>query len=152
MSEKDVTTGSVRPPMFRPADIILAIGLIVIGFVMSFFLVFGGDDGAQIKVQTAGKLYGVYSLDEDQTVTIRQGSKINEFEIKDGAVRMIHASCHNHDCIQQGIVTLENRYERILSNMIICLPNQVTLQLLTPEEVLEMMQGREEPTEGEDGK
>ena len=132
MSEKDIATGSVRPPMFRPADIILAISLIVIGFVMSFFLVFGGDDGAQVKVQTAGKLYGVYSLGENQTVTIRQGSKINEFEIRDGTVRMIHASCHNHDCIQQGAISKTGE-------TIVCLPNKVVLEVTGGEEEFDVV-------------
>ena len=57
-------------------------------------------------------------------------------------VYMEDSTCANHDCIQQGMVTLENREERILSNMIICLPNQVSLQLFTPEEVLQMVQGQ----------
>lgn len=57
-------------------------------------------------------------------------------------VYMEDSTCANHDCVQQGIVTLENREERILSNMIICLPNQVSLQLFTPEEVLQMVQGQ----------
>ena len=54
-------------------------------------------------------------------------------------VYMEDSTCENHDCIAQGTVTLENRDERILSNYIICLPNQVFLQLFTPEEVLEML-------------
>ena len=150
MSEKNVTTASVRPkagssahtalaagspdrpPMFRPADIILAIGLIVIGFVMSFFLVFGSDDGAQVEVRTAGELYGIYSLDEDQTVTIKQGSKVNEFEIKDGAVRMLHASCHNHDCIQQGAISKTGE-------TIVCLPNKVVLEVTGGEEEFDVV-------------
>ena len=52
---------------------------------------------------------------------------------------MEDANCANHDCMDQGEVTLENREERILGNMIICLPNQVMLQLFTPEELLEMI-------------
>jgi hypothetical protein len=56
---------------------------------------------------------------------------------------MEDSTCENHDCVEQGMVTLENRDERILSNMIICLPNQVTLQLFTPEELLEMAKGQQ---------
>ena len=56
-------------------------------------------------------------------------------------VYMESSTCANHDCIEQGLVTLETRNERILSNMIVCLPNQVTLQLYTPEEVEAMMKG-----------
>ena len=52
---------------------------------------------------------------------------------------MEEANCQNQDCVGQGEVTLENRYERILSNMIICLPNQVVLQLYSPEETMEML-------------
>lgn len=62
-------------------------------------------------------------------------------------VYMEDSTCQGHDCVDQGMVTLENREERILGNMIICLPNQVLLQLYTPDELLEMMQGGEAPQE-----
>ena len=58
---------------------------------------------------------------------------------------MEDSTCANHDCIDQGIVTLENRKERILGNMIICLPNQVCLQLYTPEEILALYEGEGQP-------
>ncbi len=51
-------------------------------------------------------------------------------------IRMTSANCSNHDCLMQGEVTLENRDERILYNMIICLPHQVVLELFSREEVL----------------
>lgn len=118
--------------MFRPADVILAIGLIVIGFAMSFFLAFGKDDGAQVTVHAGGELYGVYSLNEDQTVTVRQGSRKNEFEIKNGTVRMLHASCHNHDCIQQGSISRTGE-------TIVCLPNKVVLEVTGGEEAFDVV-------------
>lgn len=123
---------SNKPPMLRPADIILAIGLIAVGFVMSFILAFGQDDGAQVKVTAAGELYGIYSLGEDQTVTVKQGSHINEFEIKDGAVRMLHASCHNHDCIQQGAISKTGE-------TIVCLPHKVVLEVVGGEEAFDVI-------------
>ena len=67
----------------------------------------------------------------------------NVIHLTPDGVYMEDSTCANHDCIQQGTVTLENRDERILSNMIICLPNQVTLQLFTPEELLEMAKGEQ---------
>ena len=36
--------------------------------------------------------------------------------------------------MQQVEVTLENRDSRVLANMIICLPNEVILEVLTPAE------------------
>ena len=115
------------PPMFRPADIILAIGLIVLGFAMSFYLAMGQDAGGQVEVRTAGELYGVYDLDKDQTVTVRQGSHENEFEIRDGQVRMLRANCRNHDCIQQGAISRTGE-------TIVCLPHKVVLEVTGGEE------------------
>lgn len=62
---------------------------------------------------------------------------VNVIHVTPDGVCMEDSTCENHDCVQQGTVTLENRNDRILSNMIICLPNQVYLELLTPEEILE---------------
>lgn len=69
---------------------------------------------------------------------------LNVIHLTPEGVYMEDSTCANHDCIDEGIVTLENRKERILGNMIVCLPNQVCLQLFTPEEVLEMMGGNRE--------
>ena len=60
-------------------------------------------------------------------------------------VYMEDSTCENHDCVEQGEVTLANKKDRILGNMIICLPNQVTLQLFTPDELLEMFKGEAAP-------
>lgn len=51
-------------------------------------------------------------------------------------IRMAESSCENQDCVEQGLVTLENRDTRPLGNMIICLPNQVTLELYNREEIV----------------
>jgi len=68
---------------------------------------------------------------------------VNTIHLTPEGVYMEDSTCEGHDCVQQGEVTLDNRVERILGNMIICLPNQVTLQLYTPEELLEMMKGQQ---------
>ena len=54
---------------------------------------------------------------------------------------MKSSTCDNQDCVKQGVVTLENMEERLLGNMIICLPNQVTLSLYTTEELLALLSG-----------
>lgn len=63
---------------------------------------------------------------------------VNVIHLTPEGVYMEDSTCANHDCMEQGMVTLDNKAERILGNMIICLPNQVCLQLYTPEELLEM--------------
>ena len=64
---------------------------------------------------------------------------LNVIHLTPDGVYMEDANCANHDCIGQGEVTLENIPERILGNMIICLPNQVVLQLYTPEETMALL-------------
>ena len=64
---------------------------------------------------------------------------LNLIHLTPEGVYVEDASCENHDCVKQGIVTLENRDSRILGNMIVCLPNQVLLELFSPDEVLEMV-------------
>ena len=51
---------------------------------------------------------------------------------------MTEANCEGHDCIEEGEVTLANRQERILENMVLCLPHQLMLNLYSPEEAAEL--------------
>ena len=82
---------------------------------------------------------GEYSYDLKQVLP--DGTEaVNVIHLTPEGVYMEDSTCENHDCLGQGEVTLENRADRILGNMIICLPNQVYLQLFTPEEILEMVQ------------
>ena len=78
--------------------------------------------------------------------TLPDGTEaVNLIHLTPEGVYMEDSTCANHDCVDQGIVTLENRKERILGNMIICLPNQVCLQLYTPEEILALYEGEAQP-------
>ena len=52
---------------------------------------------------------------------------------------MEDANCEGHDCVKQGEVTLANREDRILWNMIICLPHQLSAELITREEAEQML-------------
>ncbi len=62
----------------------------------------------------------------------------NHVRLTPEGVYMESATCENQDCVHQGMVTLENRESRALTNWILCLPNQVALALYTPEEILAM--------------
>ena len=59
--------------------------------------------------------------------------------ISSEGVYMEKSTCENQDCVNQGLVTLENRDARVLYNMIVCLPNQVMLELYTYDEIMEML-------------
>ena len=111
----------------------------------------GEEDGltarGYVLVSSATQTGWLPLPDEGETVyplaqVFSDGTRtVNLIHLTPDGMYMEDSTCENHDCVEQGIVTLDNRYERILSNMIICLPNQVMLALYTPEEVLELLQG-----------
>ncbi len=81
---------------------------------------------------------GAYSYHLKQ-VFEDQSEAENVIHLTPEGVCMESSTCPNQDCIQQGMVSLENRSERLLSNMIICLPNQVSLELYSREEAFAML-------------
>jgi len=83
-------------------------------------------------------------LEGEYTRTIRQtmpdGSEaVNILHLTPNGVRMEDANCEGHDCVEEGEVTLENREERVLWNMIICLPHRLSLELITREEAVQLI-------------
>ena len=77
--------------------------------------------------------------EESYHITVRSvaedGSELsNVIAITDTGVYMESSTCENQNCVQEGTVTLENRETRILSNYILCLPQQVVVQLYSAEE------------------
>ena len=64
---------------------------------------------------------------------------VNVLHITTNGFWMEDANCEGQDCVKQGMVTLENREERILWNMIICLPHQLSAELITREEAEAML-------------
>ena len=85
-------------------------------------------------------------VEGEYTRTIRQvmadGTEaVNVLHLTANGVWMEESNCEGHDCILEGEVTLENREERVLWNMVICLPHQLSLELITREEA-ESLLGR----------
>lgn len=78
---------------------------------------------------------GEYSVIQEET-----GAK-NVIHVTTESIDMKSSTCENQDCVNQGVVSLDNRDSRLLGNMIICLPNQVTLELYTTEELIQLLSG-----------
>lgn len=100
-------------------------------------------DLSQVKaflVVTVGdKTYQPIPLTEEGYYRFRHGDCINIVHVTPTSIDMHEANCDNQDCVEQGEVTLENKDTRILGNMIICLPNQVTLQLYSRDELMDWL-------------
>ena len=94
---------------------------------------------AYVVVSVAGMMYEPIPLVEEGRYTIRRGDFVNVIEVTPTSVKMYESSCDNQDCVQQGTVSLENYKQRVLQNMIICLPNEVMLELYTTEELAQLL-------------
>ncbi len=110
-------------------------------------------DLSQVKaflVVTVGdKTYQPIPLTEEGYYRLRHGDCINIVHVTPISIDMHEANCDNQDCVEQGEVTLENKDTRILGNMIICLPNQVTLQLYSRDELMDWLTTAQEDAANE---
>ena len=94
-----------------------------------------GGVQAYLRVQVGDQVWEPIALADGDEYTINQpNGAVNVVRATAGGAVMHSSTCDNQSCIKQGEVTLANRDSRVLGNMIICLPNEVILEVLTPEE------------------
>lgn len=94
------------------------------------------DDGPlYLVVSLEGGSYAPIKLEHEDVLTLTQGDMVNTIHVTPESVWMESSTCEGQDCVEQGVVTAENRASRALGNMIICLPNRVQLELFTGAEL-----------------
>ena len=97
------------------------------------------DAQAFLVVTMGNTVYAPVPLTGETYYKLSNGTGVNIVHVTETSVNMYAANCDNQDCVEQGEVTLENKDTRVLTNMIICLPNQISLQLFDREEIIEWM-------------
>ena len=99
---------------------------------------------AWLLITVGNVTYSPIPLKQEGNYTIRQdgGEKVNVVHVTTDSVTMASSTCENQLCVGEGTVTLENKENRILGGYIICLPNGVTLELYTTEEMLELLKNQ----------
>ena len=97
------------------------------------------DSRAFLVITVAGEMYEPIALEVDGRYTITRGDMVNVVAVTKDSVTMHSSTCENQDCVLQGTVSLQNRNDRVLQNMILCMPNEVVLELYTEAEVAEML-------------
>ena len=93
-----------------------------------------------LVLTTSNGIHAPVPLNEDNEFKLTQadGSE-NVVHIGKNSFYMASSNCENQNCVEQGEVTLENRETRILFNMVICLPHNLSLQLLDRAEAEELL-------------
>lgn len=108
--------------LITKADIALFVILMVIGFTLSWFSLFGSSKGQWAIVTVSGERYGTYKLSENRTITIKNHNYINKFSIKNGQVQMVCANCKNQVCVHEKPI-------KRAGQTIVCLPNKVVIEI-----------------------
>ncbi len=112
--------------VFKKADIIIIALIIAVGTSMGLFLSFGKASADQVRITIENQVYGTYDIFSNNTILIENQGLVNEILIEDGKVMMKEANCQGQDCIHQG-------EKESAGETIICLPNQVMVELLGEE-------------------
>ena len=101
---------------------------------------------AYLLVTVGGVTYQPLPLTGEGEFSITQGESgmVNVVHVTPDSIWMADSTCDNHDCVEQGTVTLATMNDRVLGNMIICLPHQVTLELYTAGEMDALIASLEE--------
>lgn len=102
---------------------------------------------AYLVVTVANAVYEPIPLTGAGRYTVSRGEYVNVIEVTETSICMAESSCDNQDCVYQGVVDLDNKGDRVLQNMIICLPNEVMLELYTYEELQVALPGWQEGQE-----
>ena len=89
-----------------------------------------------VVITVEGRQYGdPIPMDRDKIITVKQeNGAINRIHITPEYVEMESSTCENQDCIGEGEVNVNTYKDRILSTYIICLPNQVTIEMVPADE------------------
>lgn len=93
------------------------------------------DSKAKVVIYVGDTIYKEVPLGQEQVINVDQGNgHFNEVVLTKDGVYIRSASCDNQDCVKLGEVTLENYKTNLLYNWIVCLPNQVSVELVVEEE------------------
>ena len=95
------------------------------------------DTRAYLRIQVGSDLWPLIPLTDGGEYEILQsdtGARNVVHTTREGAV-MHFSTCENQNCVEQGEMTLSNLERRAMGNLIVCLPNQVVVELVNAEEV-----------------
>lgn len=76
---------------------------------------------------------------EDVSMTLSREEMVNVIRLSHDGVVMHSSTCDNQACVEQGWVTLENKDDRVLQNMILCLPHEISIELYSKAEMEQLL-------------
>lgn len=111
--------------IMKKNDILLAVVVLIIAALgLLFYTNLGKQTAGTITITVNGEVFGTYSLEKDQEISI---GKTNFLAIKDGKADMIEADCPDRICVDHKAISKNKE-------SIVCLPNKVIVEVVGGEE------------------
>lgn len=110
-------------PLIGDALVLLA-SLIFVGYLLQSL--WHHEQAAKMQIRLGDKIYATYSLAQNRTIDIQGPIGITQIVIENGKARFVRSPCPNQYCVHQGWLSHQGQAA-------ICLPNQVSLELLGGE-------------------
>lgn len=110
--------------MKRNDWILMAVIVLLAGICLVSYHSFGKQDAKMLVVTVKGQVYGTYSLQKEREIYIND---TNVLVVKDGMADMITADCPDQICVEHRSVSKSRE-------TIVCLPNQVIVEIVGGKE------------------
>jgi hypothetical protein len=109
---------------------IIAISLLLV--MVLFLSLWHGERAAKLRIRQGDAIYATLSMDQERTLDIHGPLGNSRIVIHQGRVRFEHSPCPNQYCVHQG-------WLKRAGQVAICLPNQVSLELLGGEKAYDSL-------------
>ena len=108
--------------MITPGDIILIIGIILLGIASLVIIDHLKQPGETATIEVAGKMPQQVNLQETQVLSLRGAIGQTTIRIDHGAVQVTHSDCPEKICVRTGKI-------RQAGEMIVCVPNKIVIRI-----------------------
>jgi len=119
-----------RSSKFQFSEILAGDWLIILLGILLVFVLFKtlwhSERAAKLRIRAGNEVYAILSLNQERTLAIRGPLGESHIIISKGRVRFESSPCNNQYCVHQGWLSRAGQ-------VAICLPNQVSLELLGAE-------------------
>lgn len=106
--------------MFKKADIILIVAIVVVTVAISLTLPLFAIQGEKVEIYYNNELYSTVNLSENKTTTVENNGNINVIKIENGKVEVESANCRDQICVNHKKINKTN-------DSIVCLPNGIVV-------------------------
>jgi len=106
----------------KKADIILAIGILIVVFISYMFIFFTKEDGEVVVISVDNKEYARCPLSENKRINVKSENGENIVVIDNGSCYVESASCPDKICVKHSKIKYHN-------DVIACVPNKVIVEI-----------------------